>query len=111
MNKENLINLLQNQELTEEQILEISQVIKGELSERTIINKLQDILSKIVLNFEKILKPSWVMIAYRLAILLIFAGLIVFLSSKNIIKGNEVSVILGAFIGFVFGQKSSIFRF
>ena len=107
MNNEELINRIKNQELTEEQINEIQSLLNGQSIERTFLNKAESVLS----NLFSSLTPHWTLLLYRFLTLSVIITFIYLLSLREPVNSKEVWTIVGAFIGFIFGQKSSFLRF
>lgn len=111
MDKQEMIEKLEKFDLTDEQLLEIESVISGQLSDRFLVNKAENLVSKFFNELRTVLMPSKALLWFRLGVLLIFTGLICFLSLREPENSTQVWTIVGAFVGFVFGQKSSILRF
>ena len=111
MDKNEIISKLENANLSEEQLLEISSVIIGETTDRHLINKAEKIFSDFFKNLKDIASPNVWLLIYRLLTLFIIVSLIYLLAIREPENSTQVWTIVGAFIGFIFGQKSSFLRF
>jgi hypothetical protein len=110
MEKQELIEKLNKFDLTTEQLSEIDNIIAGQTTERMFIEKAETVLIKVFDSLSKSFTPHWTILLYRFLSLASIIGLIIFLA-LYIDSSGQVWTIIGAFIGFVFGQKSSFLRF
>jgi len=111
MEKEDLIEKLDKFDLTSEQLSEIDNIIAGQATEKMFIEKAESVLTSMFESLSKSFTPHWTILLYRLLSLVSIIGLIVFLAVYIPNSSGQVWTIIGAFIGFVFGQKSSFLRF
>ena len=111
MEKEDLIEKIDKFDLTTEQLYEIDNIIAGQTTERMFIEKAENVLTSMVESLSKSFTPHWTILLYRFFSLVSIIGLIVFLAVYIPNSSGQVWTIIGAFIGFVFGQKSSFLRF
>ncbi len=111
MNKEEIIEQIKNQQLNDDQIQELLSVLNGELSERHLMNKASDLASDFFSKISSALTPNKYLLLYRFSTLLTICCLIYFLAIRDTENSQQVWTIVGAFIGFIFGQKSTFLRF
>lgn len=111
MDKHELIDKLNRNDLTEEQISEISNVLEGQMNERHLFNKAENVILEFLKSIKDIASPSVWLLLYRFCTLLVIVLLIYFLAIREPENSTQVWTIVGAFIGFIFGQKSSFLRF
>jgi len=111
MDKQELIEKINKNELTEEQLSEISSVLNGETTERHLINKAEKLISDFLKNLKEIASPNIWLLLYRFLTLAVIVALIYLLAIREPENSTQVWTIVGAFIGFIFGQKSSFLRF
>lgn len=110
MEKDNLIEKIEKFDLTEQQLSAIDNIIAGQVTEKMLIEKTENVLMKFFESLAKSFTPHWTVLLYRFLSLACIVALIIFLALYLPNSSNQVWTIVGAFIGFVFGQKSSFFR-
>lgn len=111
MDKQELIDKINRNDLTEEQISEIVSILKGQMSEANLLNKAEKLLSNFFSALKDTLTPHKSILWYRFGVLVVIVGLIYGLALREPENSTQVWTIVGAFIGFIFGQKSSFLRF
>jgi len=111
MEKQDLIEKLNKFDLTSEQLSEIDNIVAGQTTERMFIEKAETVLTQMFDSLSKSFTPHWTILLYRFLSLASIIGLILFLALYIPDSSGQIWTIIGAFIGFVFGQKSSFLRF
>jgi hypothetical protein len=111
MDKQELIDKLNRNDLTEQQICEIVNVLDGQITDRHLFNKAESVISEFLKSIRDIASPNVWLLLYRFLTLFVIVTLIYLLAIREPENSSQVWTIVGAFIGFIFGQKSSFLRF
>lgn len=111
MDKQELIEKLNRNDLTQDQISEIENVLEGQMTERHLFNKAENVISEFLQSIKDIASPNVWLLLYRFLTLFVIVALIYLLAIREPENSSQVWTIVGAFIGFIFGQKSSFLRF
>lgn len=111
MDKQELIEKLNRNDLTQDQISEIENVLEGQMTERHLFNKAEKLISDFFSALKETFTPHKSLLWYRFGVLAVIVALIYGLACREPENSTQVWTIVGAFIGFIFGQKSSFLRF
>ena len=111
MDKNELLEKINSSDLTSEQLNEIQSVLYGDATDRHLINKAEGVINKLLTDLKTVLTPNIWLLIYRFLTLAIIIVLIYALAVREPNNSQQVWTIVGAFIGFIFGQKSSFLRF
>ncbi len=106
MDKKTLLEKIENEQLSDLQILEIEKIIASERVDNSILDKIEKLFTALINS----LNPSTPVLIYRFCIYFTFCLLIYLISERQSTSDTQLWTIIGTFLGFVFGQKSSILR-
>ena len=83
----------------------------GKITDRHLFNKAESVISEFLKSIRDIASPNVWLLLYRFLTLFVIVTLIYLLAIREPENSSQVWTIVGAFIGFIFGQKSSFLRF